>query len=91
MHNKVDLFARRSQLDDAKPSGTIVTERTLRNGDDGDDVKVMQQVLIKKGYQIKDDGKFGSDTEKAVSDFQKKNGIPVDGEIGAATRGKLSV
>ena len=91
VHNKVELFARRSQIDDAKPAGTIVTERTLRNGDEGDDVRVMQQVLIKKGYKIKDDGKFGGDTEDAVRDFQTKSGLNADGEIGAETRGKLSV
>jgi hypothetical protein len=91
-HNNVELLARRSQVDDAKPAnGTVVTERTLRNGDEGDDVKVMQDVLIKKGYTVKADGKFGRDTERAVSDFQKKSGIDPDGEIGAKTREKLTV
>lgn len=91
VHNKIELFARRSQIDDAKPTGPIVTERTLRSGDEGDDVKIMQEVLVKKGYVVKDDGKFGGDTEKAVREFQVKSGIKPDGEIGAETRGKLSV
>ncbi len=91
-HNKVALFARRSQVDVAKPTtGVIVTERTLRRDDEGDDVKVMQEVLVKKGYTLKPDGRYGRDTERAVSEFQKKSGIAPDGEIGAATRTKLSV
>ena len=90
-HNNVNLFARRSRLDTDKPSGPIVTERTLRSGDEGEDVRIMQQALVKKGYTVTVDGKFGSSTEQAVRDFQQKSGLPVDGEIGPQTRDKLSV
>ena len=90
-HNNVSLFARRSRLETEKPSGPVVTERTLRSGDEGEDVRIMQQALVKKGYTVTVDGKFGNSTEQAVRDFQQKSGLTVDGEIGSQTRDKLSV
>lgn len=92
VHNNVNVFARRAVLDLERPSGTIVTQRTLRRGDEGEDVKVMQEALNKKGsQQVKVDGSFGRDMEEAVRDFQRKNSIGVDGEIGAQTREKLRI
>lgn len=92
MHNNVGVFARRSVLDFSRPSGPIVTERTLRVGDEGDDVRAMQEALNKKGgAQVKVDGSFGRDMEEAVREFQRKSGVGVDGEIGAQTREKLKV
>lgn len=90
-HNGVELWAIISRLDVVKPEGVIETERTLRPGDEGGDVKIMQEALIKKGYKVKADGKFGSGTEEAVRAFQEKSGLDVDGDIGKATRDKLSV
>ena len=91
-HNGVALFARRIHVDTTKPTGTIITERPLRLGDEGEDVKTMQAILIKKGYvEVKADGSFGKETREAVRDFQKKSGILVDGEIGAETRNKLQI
>lgn len=91
VHNNVSVFARRARLDLERPTGTIVTERTLRRGDEGEDVRVMQEALNKKGAQLKVDGSFGRDMEEAVRDFQRKASIGIDGEIGAATREKLRV
>jgi hypothetical protein len=92
VHNNVNVFARRAVLDLERPSGPIVTERTLRRGDEGDDVKAMQEALNKKGrIQVKVDGSFGPDMEEAVREFQSKAGLGVDGEIGAQTREKLRV
>lgn len=91
LHNKVSVFARRARLDLVKPSGPVVSDRTLRRGDDGEDVKAMQEIINKKGYQLKVDGVFGSGMEEAIRDFQRKNGLPVDGEIGSQTREKLRV
>jgi murein L,D-transpeptidase YcbB/YkuD len=91
-HNNVDLWTLRSRLDLDRPAtGTIVTERTLRNGDEGADVKIAQDALVKAGYKLTADGKFGADTEKAVAQFQEKNGLDPDGDIGPATRIKLKL
>lgn len=89
-HNNVALFARRNNIDLSRPqTGIVVTERTLRRGDTGDDVRAIQDVLIKKGAQIKADGKYGPATIAAVIDFQRRNGLVTDGEVGRETRKKL--
>ncbi len=60
---------------------------TLRSGDSGSGVKVLQQRLIELGYYSGTvDGKFGDGTVKALKAFQKKNGLGQDGVCGAQTR-----
>ena len=89
-HNKVPLFARRTHIDVSLPQGMpVVTERTLRPGDEGEDVRAIQEVLVKKGAPITADGRYGQGTAAAVRDFQQKNGLIVDGEIGPETRKRL--
>ena len=62
----------------------------LCKGDHGDDVKEMQERLKYYGYYTgKIDGSFGSKTESAVTAFQTKNGLNVDGKIGEDTRNLL--
>lgn len=59
---------------------------TLRYRDQSSDVKTMQQALVALGYSTGGtDGKFGPTTEKAVRQFQKDNGLTVDGVAGNAT------
>lgn len=58
----------------------------LKRGSRGDDVKKLQQLLNEKGnYGLDEDGVFGGGTEDAVEDFQRKNGLEVDGKVGPAT------
>lgn len=90
-HNNVDLYASRLRLDTTKPSGPLLTDRTLRRGDDGNDVRVLQEALNKKGAKLEVDGKFGRGTEAAVRDFQRKSNVTVDGVVGPETRRLLSV
>lgn len=92
-HNNTDLWALRSRLDIAKPTGDVVVvkERTLRAGDEGTDVKLAQEALNKSGARIEADGKYGRSTVKAVQAFQEKNGIEADGDLGNATRLKLKI
>jgi len=66
------------------PSG----KPTLRKGDKGEYVTLMQTELIQKGYNCGDtgaDGKFGNNTEKALKRFQKDNGLVEDGICGDST------
>jgi len=64
--------------------------RILRWGTKGDDVKALQQVLNKLGFDAGDvDGEFENNTEEAVKAFQLKAGLMVDGEVGPMTWGKL--
>lgn len=59
----------------------------LKKGDKGSDVKRMQGLLAKTSAKpkVKATGTFDGDTDKAVRDFQKKNGLKVDGTVGKKT------
>ena len=65
--------------------------RTLRRGDRGEDVKVLQRALKRAGYDAGTiDGIFGSRTETAVRAFQRANGLTVDGIVGPRTWAALA-
>lgn len=67
-------------------SAFAASYKTLRYRDQGDDVLRMQKALVSLGYATGGtDGKFGPTTEKAVRQFQKDNGLTVDGAAGSAT------
>ena len=72
----------RSLMDseNAKPFG-------MRLGEQSDDVKNMQNLLVKYGYlsQDKASGYFGEMTKDAVIAFQSVNGLGTDGTAGAKT------
>lgn len=46
-------------------------------------------MLICKGYDLEADGIFGSITDSKVREFQKNNGLAVDGKVGKNTFEKL--
>ena len=53
-------------------------------------LRILQTILTKMGYDTKTiDGKFGPNTEKAVIQFQEKNGLVKDGKVGKNTWTKL--
>ena len=52
----------------------------LKNGSKGEDVKKLQKFL-----NIPDDGDFGSGTETAVKNFQKKEKLKVTGIVDEET------
>lgn len=58
----------------------------LKLGSRGNEVKTLQEKL-----NLKADGIFGSITEEAVKDFQRSNGLEVDGIVGANTLSKLNL
>lgn len=58
----------------------------LKLGSRGNDVKLLQEKL-----NLKTDGIFGPLTEEAVKDFQRSNGLEVDGIAGANTLSKLNL
>lgn len=51
----------------------------------GSSVSFLQELLGKLGYTIRSSGYFGVETEVAVKDFQLKNQLVVDGEVGLKT------
>lgn len=63
---------------------------TLRQGNTGSRVILLQTCLIKLNYlEGKADGKFGPKTEKAVRDFQKAYKLTTDGLAGKKTLTRL--
>lgn len=65
---------------------------TLAVGSRGDDVVKVQKRLIQYGYLSgKADGAYGAATRDAVKAFQRKNGLTVDGRVGAKTAAALGV
>ena len=75
-------------------SSTPVTSRpTLRYGDTGSCVKVLQNILLNKGYNIGASyatGNFYSGTELAVRRYQStKLDLKIDGVVGPATWNRL--
>ena len=65
------------------------TPKQIRYGSRGTDVTELQETLNTKGYSLSVDGIFGTETEKAVKDYQKKSGLSVDGIVGVNTWGAL--
>ena len=62
----------------------------LANGDSGQEVAQLQQLLTAAGFDPGPvDGQFGSMTEAAVRRFQQAKGLSVDGQVGRETWGAL--
>ena len=59
--------------------------QTVRYGSTGSAVRQLQSALNQKGYQLSEDGIFGAKTRAAVRDYQKKNGLLLDGIAGSQT------
>ncbi|CAM3017938.1 N-acetylmuramoyl-L-alanine amidase [Hathewaya histolytica] len=61
---------------------------TVRQGARGNISKVVQELLIRKGYSVGSygaDGVFGQGTYNAILQLQKKNGLSQDGIVGKNT------
>ena len=53
----------------------------LRKGSRGPEVRALQESLNRLGYKLKADAHFGSKTDMAVRDFQRKAGLISDGVV----------
>ena len=58
---------------------------TLRCGNFGLPVRILQGFLIDTGYKLTNDGVFGKQTEDFVKDLQAKRRLVVDGIVGVKT------
>lgn len=64
----------------------------LSKGDKGDKVRVLQELLLGRGYDLGTygaDGDFGATTHRRVVSFQTTQGLSADGIVGDATWKKL--
>lgn len=77
-------FEALKKIIDLKP---LVHERVLKEGDEGEDVKALQERLKILGFLDIDECTtyFGSQTRQAIKDFQKIYGLKVDGIAGDET------
>lgn len=70
------------------------SERILKLGCKGEDVRQLQKDLLKMGYDVGPDGAdgdYGDNTKRAVMKFQRQHRLePVDGEVGDDTRKVLN-
>ncbi len=68
------------------PSALAWSSESLTPGSRGEEVRRMQEALIKLKYlKGTADGVYGTNTENAVRKFQRKNGLKVDGVAGKKT------
>jgi peptidoglycan hydrolase-like protein with peptidoglycan-binding domain len=51
----------------------MATYKQVSYGSQGSDVTELQKLLNKNGYNLKEDGIFGGQTQQAVRDYQQKN------------------
>jgi hypothetical protein len=65
----------------AKRRSFDLGDRTLRQGDKGDDVRLLQKYLSRAGLHTDIDGAFGSGTKSSVRDFERAQRRQVDGTL----------
>lgn len=73
-------------------SKAAISKNNIKIGAKGQFVKWLQKRLVDKGYSVGQygiDGSFGNDTNRAVKQFQKDNGLVVDGIVGLNTTLRL--
>ena len=79
------------------PTPTPTPQPSINNdvlsiGDTGEDVRELQEWLVKLGYNVGSkgpDGDFGSKTYAAVIDFQRKHNLKDDGIVGPLTENAI--
>ncbi|SDO27175.1 peptidoglycan recognition protein family protein [Alkalicoccus daliensis] len=72
--------------------GLLPVRKLLRKGSKGEEVLELQNRLLSRGIPLPvfgADGIYGSETEKAVREYQKQYNLTADGVTGAETWGSL--
>lgn len=67
------------------PRDDLQNYPTIRQGDRGNFVFLLQFILNQFGYNLSVDGIFGNQTTSAVRQFQQQNSLTVDGIVGKNT------
>ena len=90
---KASRFIRDTRLQSAEQNSPA-----LQSGERGDAVRILQQALVDQGFAMPKskaspgadaDGIYGAETVAAVSAFQKRERLAVDGKAGKQTLGRL--
>lgn len=61
----------------------------LRQGDRSEDVRLLQEALTERGFEVPTTGYFGDTTANAVRRFQSNAGLKADGIVGQDTQNAL--
>jgi|GEM_PF-1522323 len=89
----VEEATKSRQFQAPPPTGTAAARGIdgglVKRGSRGDRVHDIQEKLNAHGANLEQDGVFGSRTQQAVRDFQRANGLQVDGIVGPETRAAL--
>ena len=74
-------------IDAAAAAGSSLKfDRELKQGDEGEDVRALQERLKVLGYYAGTaDGLFGLDTQEALAEFQRQNGLLASGMLDEIT------
>jgi Putative peptidoglycan-binding domain-containing protein len=88
-HGRVTARAASGHSDDRFGVAAIKSNApttTLKPGDSGSQVKVLQRELVALGFAVGAiDGLYGQATTKAVADFQRAHHLTADGIVGPST------
>ena len=95
-HGKLPYVSYPAEVKQEQSTVTIKLP-VLKRGDKNATVKALQELLIGEGCKMTDasgkvygtDGSFGGATERAVTAYQEKNGLPVTKLVDQATWAKL--
>lgn len=91
-HTVVVLNNGDSYEGNVEPESYTLGERTLRRGDEGEDVRTLQEYLLKLGFSVGSagtNGEYNEKTEDAVKAFQVKVALDDDGVYGSKTHTAL--
>jgi hypothetical protein len=70
--------------------GAVAIGGKLRRGDRGEDVRQVQEALLRRRYLgVTIDGVYGRSTEAAIRRFQRRERLKIDGVVGEQTRARL--
>jgi rare lipoprotein A len=78
-----------AQADAAKWQRATLGDRVLSKGTAGNDVKTLQMLLTRRGFEVPSTGYFGTVTKRKVRRFQRSHGLTADGIVGPMTRAEL--
>jgi rare lipoprotein A len=79
-----------AQADAAKWQRATLGDRVLSKGTAGNDVKTLQMLLTRRGFEVPSTGYFGTITKRKVRRFQRSRSLTADGVVGPMTRGELA-
>jgi len=75
-----------AQADAAKWQRATLGDRVLSKGMAGNDVKTLQMLLTRRGFEVPSTGYFATVTKRKLRGFQRSRGLTADGIVGPMTR-----